>query len=192
MAMTDNVYFMSEGELDEVFELLGLFPDQPLKTKVQRYIDKVTIKPEYDKVSMSAKESFERLFVNPNINKDANSRAEKDPNGYTAKAAGAKLDYGKPDLDLVLGVFSKALIAVSQVGTYGADKYSRSGWLAVPNGIRRYSSALWRHYISAYTEEKDRDTDLLHLAHAAWNALAILELTLREKQNENKPKIPRN
>jgi hypothetical protein len=95
------------------------------------------------------------------------------------KIPGFKLDHLKPDLDLVLGDFSRALDAVGQVGTFGAAKYSRSGWLEVPNGLSRYKSALWRHLLADKKEEVDQESNLLHLAHAAWNALAILELVLR-------------
>lgn len=109
---------------------------------------------------------------------------EQDPSGLKPSDPGAKLDNGKPDLDLVLGDFSRALEEVGKVGTFGAAKYSKSGWLEVPNAISRYSSALLRHFFSGKNEERDRDSNLLHLSHLAWNALAILELTLR-KQNEN-------
>jgi len=114
---------------------------------------------------------------------------EEDPIGIKTNDPGAKLDKNKPDLDLVLGDFSRALIEVGKVGTFGADKYSRHGWLSVPSGIRRYSSALLRHiFFWQQGELVDEDSKLLHLSHSAWNALAILELTLRENQNE-KPKI---
>ena len=108
-------------------------------------------------------------------------KAEKDPSGLCAHAPGAKLDGDKPDMDLVLGAFSRALIEVAKVGTFGAKKYTSNGWLSVPNGISRYTSAELRHY--AYEEIEgpvDRDSGLLHKAHKAWNALAALELELRK------------
>ena len=107
---------------------------------------------------------------------------ETDPNGFTSSTPGAKLDLNKPDLDLVLGDFAKAILEVGKVGTFGAKKYSRSGWLSVPNGIRRYSSALQRHWFYLMDgEEYDDDSGLHHAAHMAWNSLAHLELLLREK-----------
>lgn len=110
---------------------------------------------------------------------------EKDPYNLISSTPGAKLDYGKPDLDLVLGDFSNALIEVGKVGTFGANKYSRSGWLLVPNGISRYLSALWRHLLSKYKGEiLDKESGLLHSAHLAWNALAVLELELRETKEK--------
>jgi hypothetical protein len=97
---------------------------------------------------------------------------------------GAKADNGKPDLDLVFGDFTRALTKVGEIGTAGAKKYSRSGWLQVPNALSRYSSAMWRH-IFQFKEGQDYDAESgqLHLAHAAWNALAVLELYLRQQES---------
>jgi len=100
--------------------------------------------------------------------------------------AGAKDDSGKPDLDLVLGDFSKALQKVGEIGTKGAIKYSEHGWLSVPDGQRRYSSALLRHYfLESEGEYLDPELNLPHAACVAWNALARLELILREKDEKS-------
>lgn len=105
---------------------------------------------------------------------------EKDPHGYDAHAPGAKLDAGKLLADLVLGDFAHALEAVIEVGTVGARKYTESGWVSVPDGIRRYGNARQRHYLKRKKGELiDPDTQCLHLAQEAWNVLAELELTLR-------------
>lgn len=93
---------------------------------------------------------------------------------------GAKLDSGKIQAG-VLGQFSLALLAVGEVGTYGATKYSRGGWQHVENGVERYDDAKWRHMLAGYREEIDEESGLLHAAHEAWNALAKLELILRDK-----------
>jgi hypothetical protein len=105
---------------------------------------------------------------------------ELDPNGKDAHEPGAKLDHGKPRVGLVLGDFAKALLEVAKVGTYGANKYTDHGWLSVPNGVERYTDALGRHLLyEASGELRDKDTGLMHAAHAAWNALARLELMLK-------------
>ena len=105
-----------------------------------------------------------------------------DPNGIDQHAPGAKLDNGKPRHGLVLGAFSNALTEVAKVGTFGANKYSDNGWLSVPNGLARYTDAMLRHHFAeAGGEELDEDSGLRHAAHRAWNALAVLELALREK-----------
>ena len=105
-----------------------------------------------------------------------------DPNGIDQHAPGAKLDNGKPRHGLVLGAFAGALTEVAKVGTFGANKYSDNGWLSVPNGLARYTDAMLRHHFAeAGGEELDEDSGLRHAAHRAWNALAVLELALREK-----------
>ena len=102
---------------------------------------------------------------------------ESDPTGKDPHTPGAKLDAGKNRLGLVFGGFANALEAVGRVGTYGAQKYTDHGWATVPNGIDRYTDAMYRHLLAeASGEALDYDTNLLHAAHAAWNALARLEL----------------
>ena len=100
-----------------------------------------------------------------------------------SKEKGEKLDNGKNRLGLVLGGFSHALWLVGCVGTFGADKYTDNGWQQVKNGRNRYLDALLRHLFKVFMgEETDKESGLLHLAHVCWNALAILELTVNEKQ----------
>lgn len=105
---------------------------------------------------------------------------EFDPLGKSAHSPGAKLDAGKNRLGLVLHGFSRALWAVGEVGTYGADKYTTDGWIHVPDGINRYTDAMYRHLIKDQTDGPiDAESGLLHAAQAAWNALARLDLMLR-------------
>lgn len=99
-----------------------------------------------------------------------------DPNGLSQHQPGAKLDKGKLRQALVIDGFANALKAVGEVGTYGAEKYTANGWIDVPDGIARYKDALYRHLLSEGTDE---ESGLEHLAHAAWNVLAVLELTIR-------------
>lgn len=106
---------------------------------------------------------------------------ETDPNGLAAHEPGAKLDLGKPMMDLTLDGFSRALLAVAQVSTYGAKKYSPNGWKAVPNGKQRYRSAGDRHRLFRGHEVLDPESKLTHLAHEAWNRLAELELYLQAR-----------
>lgn len=95
---------------------------------------------------------------------------------------GKKDDESKPNCDLVLGDFGLALLEVSRVGTRGAAKYGDSNWLSVENGQQRYSSAAQRHWLMSKYELLDNETHLLHAAHHAWNALAVLELMMRERR----------
>ena len=112
---------------------------------------------------------------------------ERDPNGIDPHSAGAKLDAGKVEPELIQRGFARALLAVAEVGTYGATKYTRDGWQDVQDGVRRYTNAMYRHLSAEHRGEQcDPDTKLMHAAHAAWNALARLELMLREKEAEGR------
>lgn len=107
-------------------------------------------------------------------------KSESDPTGKDPHQPGAKLDAGKVELGLILNGMPRALLQVARVATYGANKYTRDGWLSVPDGPRRYTDAMYRHLnAEARGEIHDADTQLEHAAHAAWNALARLELLLR-------------
>lgn len=109
---------------------------------------------------------------------------EEDPSGKDPHEPGAKLDAGKIKAG-VLKNFGLALLKVAEVGTFGADKYTRGGWQEVENGQERYEDAKWRHLLKADQEPVDEESGIDHLAHEAWNALAVLELKLREeKSNE--------
>lgn len=109
------------------------------------------------------------------------SPKESDPNGKSLKEPGAKGDAGKsPVTRGALAYFPRALYAVAEVSKFGASKYSWKGWESVPDGVERYRDALGRHILYEAVEGlRDKDTGLLHAAHAAWNALAVLELMLK-------------
>lgn len=108
---------------------------------------------------------------------------EYDPNGTSPNQPGAKLDANKPRMSLVFGAFPRALTQIAHVGTFGAAKYTDHGWIYVPNGLSRYTDALYRHLIAEHSGEiNDDQSGLHHAAHAAWNALARLELLLREQE----------
>lgn len=109
--------------------------------------------------------------------------SEHDPNGKAPGEPGAKLDAGKSPLRRgALEYFPRALMAVAEVSAFGASKYAWNGWETVPDGVRRYGDAGARHIVKERIEGPyDSDSGLLHAAHEAWNALARLELMLREK-----------
>lgn len=100
---------------------------------------------------------------------------------------GRKLDAGKsPLLQGVLAYFPNALAAVGKVSEYGKEKYKLQyedkNWSRVEGGLGRYGDALARHTTRhAAGESHDPESRLLHVAHAAWNALAVLELVLRRE-----------
>ncbi len=95
---------------------------------------------------------------------------------------GNKYDEGKPMVGLMLKDFSRALIEVAKISTYGCKKYgSPSGWTEVQDARNRYEDALGRHLLASAISEADDESGLMHKAHLAWNALAVLELALMEK-----------
>ncbi len=109
---------------------------------------------------------------------------EQDPHGRAPNSPGAKLDAGKNRLGLVVLGFSRALEQVGRVGTFGAAKYTANGWVHVPEGIDRYTDAMLRHLLKESQDAVDQDSGLLHAAHAAWNALARLDLMLRMRPDD--------
>jgi len=116
--------------------------------------------------------------------------SEKDPFGISPNQPGAKLDAGKAPLwKGFLDYFPRAASEVSKVSLVGASKYTWKGWESVPDGYNRYNDALVRHFTSEATEGRyDYQTGLLHAAHRAWNAMASLELLLRELEKEQETK----
>ena len=114
---------------------------------------------------------------------DVSYMTERDPNGIPAGVPGAKLDDGKTSVTRgCLHYFPRGLGAVAELSTIGAKKYSWKGWESVPDGINRYGDALGRHELRIegdYTR-RDPDTNVLEATAVAWNALARLELILRD------------
>jgi hypothetical protein len=98
---------------------------------------------------------------------------------------GKKFDLGKPKLGMVVKYFANALTAVAECGTYGQMKYAPNeywdhNWGQVKHGQERYQDALMRHFLSG--EKVDSESGLRHKAHIAWNALADLELEIRNEK----------
>ena len=110
-------------------------------------------------------------------------RAEADPTGRSPHEPGAKLDDGKVQPRLIIEGMARAIWAVAEVASFGARKYTPDGWVAVPQGEQRYADAQYRHLLKrARGEKQDKDSELDHLAHEAWNALAKLDLYIRNQE----------
>ena len=96
---------------------------------------------------------------------------------------GVKFDEGKsPVWQGLLDYFPLACKAVANVSAAGAAKYAWKGWESVPDGINRYRNALGRHIVDEASQGTYDPEGFRHLAQQAWNALAALELTLREEE----------
>lgn len=109
---------------------------------------------------------------------------------------GRKDDSGKLDMTL-LDDMPRAVAAVVEVMQWAITKkapkpYDRGSWLGVH--ADRYRAALLRHNRDAAQQasvgnkparfERDKETNLLHLAHIACSAMMALENALRELENE--------
>lgn len=112
---------------------------------------------------------------------------ETDPTGKNPHEAGYKPDYGKPPVITgVLQHFPRAIRKIAETTEWGRKDHKWDGWKDVPNGAIRYTDALGRHLIDEIIDGPiDPRTDLLHAAQVAWNALARLELILKEKESKH-------
>jgi hypothetical protein len=100
---------------------------------------------------------------------------------------GAKDDADKPPVDLLYSSFPRALLELARVAGDGAKKYTKDGWVHVEDGEYRYANAAGRHALKRWIDgEKDPESGHRHLAHQAWNILAVLELGLRNEETSTK------
>lgn len=99
---------------------------------------------------------------------------------------GKKYDSNKSMVGTLCNVFPNALLAIGNCIEFGTHKYpDPANWQKVEGAFTRYQDSIMRHYLKFLAgQERDTETDLLHLAHMAWNVLAVLELYLREHMEE--------
>ena len=101
---------------------------------------------------------------------------------------GIKYDSGKPRIAEMIIDFADPLVEVSKVWSFGANKYTKSNWKKVDNAIDRYTNAMLRHLIAEQDQLRDSESELIHAAHVAWNALARLHFIVQEQKIiEDKP-----
>ena len=112
-------------------------------------------------------------FNNTLLNKIADKEARKPE----VKEEGKKYDSNKPMAGAVIRVFPQAIMAIGAVIRKGTEKYpTPNNWKLNKNIEARYFDSLMRHMCKHFAGQvKDEDTGLLHLIHAAWNSIAILE-----------------
>lgn len=95
---------------------------------------------------------------------------------------GDKYDNGKPPVAEMLLDFDDSIMEISKVWDFGARKYAKDNWKKVPDAKNRYMNALCRHLLQSKNEPVDSESGLSHLAHACFNALAILHFELEENK----------
>jgi len=77
--------------------------------------------------------------------------------------------------------FPKALLGFARVKEIGAIKYDFDNWKKGGKPDREYLDAALRHMTEFKSgEEFADDTGCHHLAHAAWNLFALIELNVDE------------
>lgn len=87
-------------------------------------------------------------------------------------AGGTKFDTGKPRLELLS---SAAMVEIAKVMTFGAKKYDAHNWRKGFAWSRLLGAAL-RHTLAFLGgEDKDPETGLSHIAHAACCLMFLLE-----------------
>jgi hypothetical protein len=90
---------------------------------------------------------------------------------------------GKPRWDLLPLLLVEKIV---EVFSFGAKKYSPNTWQKLPDGYNRYKAAMLRHLTAHEKGELyDKESGLLHLAHCAWNALAILYFAIEKEKNHD-------
>ena len=97
-------------------------------------------------------------------------------------AEGRKFDSSKPKMYLLP---PKALVEVSKVLTFGAEKYDEENWRHLDNLQNRYTGGALRHLFAHMDGElNDPETDYSHLAHAICCLLFKLEIELEKDSKE--------
>ena len=104
-------------------------------------------------------------------------------NAELMKKEGKKFDSEKPMMQLLP---SKALVEVSKVLSFGANKYGKENWRELDDLQDRYTGGTLRHIFAHMDDEfKDPETNYSHLAHAVCGLLFKLEIEL-EKDKEKR------
>lgn len=100
------------------------------------------------------------------------------------KARGIKLDAGKTRWDLLP---LRTMEEIVKVYTFGAEKYGDNNWQNLPDGYDRYKAAMFRHLVASEKGggQLDNESGLPHLAHMAWNAIALLHFYMEDLNKKN-------
>ena len=97
-------------------------------------------------------------------------------------ASGIKYDSEKPKMNLLP---PKAIVEISKVLTFGAEKYDAENWRKLDDLQNRYTAGALRHIFAHMDgEDLDPETNLSHLAHAMCCLLFKLEIELEERFKE--------
>jgi hypothetical protein len=101
-----------------------------------------------------------------------------------ANEPGLRYDKGKPRWDLLP---ADALEELVLVYTRGAEKYAERNWEKGMSWSRCFRSMLSHTWKWWGGEQFDDETGLHHLAHVAWNALALVAYEKRKVGTDDRP-----
>jgi hypothetical protein len=101
---------------------------------------------------------------------------------------GIKHDQGKPTLALLSPV---AINKIGLVMNYGATKYADHNWRKGISWSRLLSACLRHTFAYIGGEDKDPETGISHLAHAACCLMFLLEFEETHPELDNRFKLPR-
>jgi hypothetical protein len=108
------------------------------------------------------------------------------PVGEISESAGVRHDEGKTRFDLLP---ADALFEVARVFTEGAKKYDSRNWekgMAWNKHFAAMQRHLWKWEMG---QSIDEESQLNHLAHAAFGCLALLAYELRRIGEDDRPKL---
>lgn len=99
---------------------------------------------------------------------------------------------GKVQMDLFDSGFPNAITEVAKVMTWASENkgYKPHDWKQLPNAETEFSAAASRHRVKGFIQKAegiaainrtDEESNIVHLAHTAFNILAELELVLTGK-----------
>lgn len=109
---------------------------------------------------------------------ESNAENTKMQQGCASRKNDRKEDKLRWDL-LPLGLIKE----IVKVYHFGAKKYGPNTWQGLDDGYNRYKAAMLRHLVAFEEGETvDAESGLHPLAHVAWNALAMLYLSMRRKE----------
>lgn len=116
-----------------------------------------------------------------------------------APATAAK--YAKPDVySGVLYRFPRSMLEIAKVSAFGTKKHNvhaaDRSYMDIPNAFDVYSAAVSRHLINEAIEGPvnldPNDGGMLHAAQLAWDALARLEIFLRNREQNLPAPLTKN
>ena len=155
----------------------GIIDYQELANKF--FVEKTTIRTHFDSIRQKflCKNKAELIFQYYATIRDTQEEMMK-------IIKGIKHDKNKLRLAEMIIDFKEPLQELCKVWEFGAGKYGKSNWKEVANAKDRYTNALLRHLVAEEDKLTDDETELLHAAHIAFNALARMYFILKNKEKK--------